>query len=49
MSGFFAFLNSAPVMLLSKKQSVIESSAFGAEFIAMKVGVEAVRGLQHKL
>ena len=36
-------------MWLSKKQPAIESSAFGAEFVAMKVGVKAVRGLQHKL
>ena len=43
--GFFAFLNKAPVMWLSKKQSTIETSVFGAEFVAMKVGVEAVRGL----
>ena len=36
------FLNSAPVMWLSKKQSALESSVFGAEFVAMKVGVKTL-------
>jgi hypothetical protein len=48
-SGYFIFLNSAPVAWLSKKQSTIETSVFGAEFVAMKIGVEALRGLRYKL
>jgi hypothetical protein len=39
----------APIMWLSKKQSTIETSVFGAEFVAMKIGVEALRGLRYKL
>ena len=34
---------------LSKKQATIESSVFGDEFIAMKTGVEALRGIMYKL
>ena len=34
---------------LSKKQATIETSVFGAEFVAMKQGIEAVRGLRYKL
>lgn len=48
-SGYFIFMNMAPIMWLSKKQSTIETSVFGAEFVAMKIGVEALRGLRYKL
>jgi hypothetical protein len=34
---------------LSQKQPTIESSVFGAEFVAMKLGVEALRGIRYKL
>ena len=34
---------------LSKKQATIEGSVFGAEFVAMKTGVEALRGIRYKL
>ena len=47
-TGFFIFLNMAPVSWYSKKQSTIESSVFGAEFIAM-IAMESVRGLRYKL
>ena len=33
---------------VSKKQPTIESSVFGAEFVAMKHGIEALRGLRYK-
>jgi hypothetical protein len=39
----------APVAWLSKKQVTIKSSVFGAEFVAMKHGVEHIRGLCYKL
>ena len=48
-TGFFIFLNMAPVMWLSKKQATIETSVFGSESVAMKVGVETLRGLRYKL
>jgi hypothetical protein len=34
---------------LSQKQSTIELSVFGAEFVAMKLGVEALWGIRYKL
>ena len=34
---------------ISKKQATIETSVFGAEFVAMKHGIEKLRGLQYKL
>jgi hypothetical protein len=48
-SGYFIFINMAPVAWLSKKQVMIESSVFGAEFVAIKHGVEHIRGLRYKL
>ena len=44
-TGNFIFLNTALIDWLSNKQATIESSVFGAEFIAMKTGVEALRGI----
>jgi hypothetical protein len=34
---------------LSQKQPTIELSVFGAEFVAMKSGVEVLRGIRYKL
>jgi len=34
---------------ISKKQATIKTSVFGAEFVAMKHGIEKLRGLQYKL
>ena len=48
-TGFFVFINSALVQWLSKKQATIETSVFGAEFVAMIIGMELLRGLQYKL
>jgi len=39
----------APVAWLSKKQATVEASVFGAEFVAMKLGVEHSRSLRYKL
>ena len=43
------FVNNALVTWQSKQQPTIESSVFGAEFVAMKHGVETLRGLRYKL
>lgn len=48
-TGFFIFLNNAPLVMFSKRQATIETSVFGAEFVAMKQGMEAARGLCYKL
>ena len=41
-TGYFIYMNSALVNWLSKKQATIETYVFGAEFVAMKQGMEAV-------
>ena len=38
-----------PIHWYSKKQPTVEASTFGAEFCAMKVGVELIESLQYKL
>jgi hypothetical protein len=48
-TGFVVYLNSALVYWLSKKQTSVESSSFGSEFVAMKQLCEYVRGLRYKL
>ena len=48
-TGFLIYLNMSPVIWYSKKQATIETSVFGAEFVAMKHGMEALRGLRYKL
>ena len=48
-TGFLVFLNSSLVYYSSKKQTSVESSSFGSEFIAMKQCCEYVRGLRYKL
>jgi hypothetical protein len=48
-TGYIILLNSAPLVWFSKRQPTVETSVFGAEFVAMKNGMEAVRGLRYKL
>ena len=48
-TGFFIFINHACIDWVSKRQSTIETSVFGAEFVAMKHGMEKLRGLRYKL
>ena len=47
-TGFLIFCNMALINWVSKKQPTIESSVFGAEFVAMKHGIETLRGLRYK-
>ena len=42
-------MNSALMNWFSKKQATIETSVFGADFVAMKQGMESVLGLRYKL
>jgi hypothetical protein len=48
-TGFVIYLNMAPIVWLSKRQPTVESSVFGAEFVAMNNGIESCRGLRYKL
>ncbi len=48
-TGFIIFCNLAPIIWLSKQQATIETSVFGAEFVAMKHGIEMLRGLRYMI
>ena len=48
-TGFLVWLNSSLIYLSSKKQTTIETSSFGSEFMALKTCTEYVRGLRFKL
>ena len=49
MTGILIFLNRAPIHWYSKKQSTVESSTFGAEFVAMRTAIEMTESLRYKL
>ena len=42
-------MNMAMIQWHSKKQAIVEGAAFDAEFVAMKKGVEELRGIRYKL
>ena len=48
-TGILIFVNKAPVHWYSKRQPGVESSTFGAEFCAMRIGVEMIKALRYKL
>ncbi len=48
-SGYVLFLNRAPIVWHSKRQQTVETSTFSAEFIALKVYLEAIEHLRFKL
>jgi hypothetical protein len=48
-NGVFIYLNMAPIVWLSKHNPTVESSVFGAEFVAMNNGIETCCDLHYKL
>ena len=48
-TGFLVHLNLAPVHWLSKKQTGVETSSLGSEFVAMKQCTECICEFQCKL
>ena len=48
-TGILIFINKAPIHFYSKRQPNIEVSTFGAEFCALRIGVEMVKALRYKL
>ena len=43
------YMNMSLVKQYSNKQSTIETSVFGAEFVAMKFKIETLHAIQYKL
>lgn len=48
-TGLIFYLNLAPITWYSEKQATIETTVFKAEFVAMKQGMETLRGIRYKL
>ena len=48
-TGFMIYMSMSLINWYSKKQSTIETSVFGAEFVAMKVRMETSHAIQYKL
>ena len=48
-TGFILFVNKAPVIWFSKRQSTVECSAFSSEFLAMRTCIESIVSLRFKL
>lgn len=48
-TGVLIFVNRAPILWFSKRQTTIETSSFGSEFQALKVGIELLLGLRYKI
>ena len=48
-TGILIFVNKAPIHWYSKRQATVESSTFGAEFCAMRVGADMIESLRYKL
>ena len=48
-TGILIYLNNAPIIWYSKKQSTVESSTFGSEFVALRIATETIISLRYKL
>jgi hypothetical protein len=48
-SVILIFVQNAPILFHSKRQNLVESSTFGLEFVALRVGEEMIEGLRYKL
>ena len=48
-TGVLIFVNRAPILWFSKRQTTVETSTFGSEIIALRIAVELVEGLRYKL
>ena len=46
-TGFFIYLNNTPIYWYSKRQTTVEISTFGSEFVAMKIATEYIRSLRY--
>ena len=47
--GFLNICEHCTSAMFLKKQSIVETSVFGAKFVTMKQGIDALRGLIYKL
>ena len=48
-TGILLYINSAPISWYSKKQTTVESSTYGSEFVALRLASEQIISLRYKL
>ena len=48
-TGILLYCNSSPISWYSKRQTTVESSTFGAEFVALRIAAEMIISLRYKL
>ena len=48
-TGVLIFVNRAPILWFSKRQSTVETSTFGSEIVALRIAIEMIQGLRYKL
>ena len=48
-TGYMIFMNMFIIDWHTKIQAIVQSTVFGAEFVAINQGVEALRGIRYKL
>lgn len=48
-TGIILYLNKAPISWFSKRQTTVESSTFGSEFVALRIATEQIISLRYKL
>jgi hypothetical protein len=48
-TGILIYLNKAPIVWYSKSQRTVETSTFGADFVALKIATELIKALRYKL
>ena len=48
-TGYLVYMNMSPIAWYSKRQATVETSVFGAEFVAMKTAMDTARGIRYKL
>ena len=48
-TGVIIFVDRAPILWFSKRQNTVESSTFGSKFVAMRIAIELIEGLQYKI
>ena len=48
-TGIIIYLNNSPIIWYSKRQSTVESTTFGSEFVALRIASELIISLRYKL
>ena len=48
-AGIIKFVNGTPIQWYSKRQSTVESSTYGSDFVAMRIATELTIGLRNDL